>query len=1059
MAIPIWVHVVILIASAALSYAMRPRMQGPQPAAFEDIQFPQFEEGTPQSVVFGDVWCNDWMVLGVGNYRTSEVRKKVGSGIFRKRQTIGFRYHFGIHMGVARAFDELVEIRVGDRTAWSGSAASGSIEINEPNLFGGDEEEGGIVGTLQILTGASEQLVNAALATMLGGLVPAFRGTATLFYDGQVSAMSPYPKPWKMRVRRTLSGWEGATWNPSRAQISLADGTIQAANAAHMIYECITNRAWGRGLGAQWIDAPSFEAAADTLHDEGFGLCLRWARQDGLDQFIQALLDHVGGVLRTDRVTGLLSLQLIREDYDPGEVPVFTFDTGLLGVDDDETAAQGADTNEVIVVYRRPQDGSEGRVRVNHLASIQASGGAKSTRTIQYPGIPTAELALRVAQRDLLIYSGALRRFRVRLDRRGRWIQTGDVFRISVPSRGIENMVLRAGRVDAGTPTNGVITIDAIEDQFGLPQTAWIQHQASEWTPPNRTPVAIDVARTFELPYTLLADMLPTAELAALPETAGLLGILARRPTDMSLDYMITTRVGESGPFVERNEGGFSSTGLLSAAVPMTQAPVVITLDAPVDLQGVAVGDAALIDEEILRVDAVDVGTAEVTLARGCADTVPTEHDAGARVWFLGAVGVDEETRYDDEDVVQTKLLTRTSAGELESSVAPIEPVSMDERQFRPYPPGRLQINGSAYPTAISGTELLSIAWAHRDRELQAAQMVSTLEPSIGPEDQVHYNLRIYGEEDEIVVEELELDDTSFVFDAEAGGGGGPSWTPGDITTQLWLDAADESTLTVVDGAVSEWRDKSGNDRHFAQGTADRRPLRISDGVYFDNSDASTTTMNGTHHMSRSGVLLRGYPFTVIIVVDSVGHTGANSGAPIASNTGNTNYAHPQIRIDQARTLHRNTTNRFAAADADFSGGARKIVHCRWRADQRLVQVNDEDPVVEAGGSSSDLGTSGTTWLGLERSASFTWPASSYRGAIREILLLDFELDDEPVLWANILAYLNYKWMSAAAGLRGRYRIELSSARDDLQSRQLHDVEVRRHGLGYNLGMFLGGGG
>ena len=40
-------------------------------------------------------------------------------------------------------------------------------------------------------------------------------------------------------------------------------------------------------------------------------------------------------------------------------------------------------------------------------------------------------------------------------------------------------------------------------------------------------------------------------------------------------------------------------------------------------------------------------------------------------------------------------------------------------------------------------------------------------------------------------------------------------WTPEQITTQLWLDASDETTIT-KDGSdlVSEWRDKSGNNRH-----------------------------------------------------------------------------------------------------------------------------------------------------------------------------------------------------------------------------------------------------
>ena len=46
------------------------------------------------------------------------------------------------------------------------------------------------------------------------------------------------------------------------------------------------------------------------------------------------------------------------------------------------------------------------------------------------------------------------------------------------------------------------------------------------------------------------------------------------------------------------------------------------------------------------------------------------------------------------------------------------------------------------------------------------------------------------------------------------------AWTPADISTELWLDAMDASTID-VDGSnyVTQWRDKSGNGNHMTQGT------------------------------------------------------------------------------------------------------------------------------------------------------------------------------------------------------------------------------------------------
>jgi hypothetical protein len=50
-------------------------------------------------------------------------------------------------------------------------------------------------------------------------------------------------------------------------------------------------------------------------------------------------------------------------------------------------------------------------------------------------------------------------------------------------------------------------------------------------------------------------------------------------------------------------------------------------------------------------------------------------------------------------------------------------------------------------------------------------------------------------------------------------------WNPSMISTALWLDAADATTVTTVSGAVSQWNDKSGNGRNATQGTAGNRPV------------------------------------------------------------------------------------------------------------------------------------------------------------------------------------------------------------------------------------------
>lgn len=59
---------------------------------------------------------------------------------------------------------------------------------------------------------------------------------------------------------------------------------------------------------------------------------------------------------------------------------------------------------------------------------------------------------------------------------------------------------------------------------------------------------------------------------------------------------------------------------------------------------------------------------------------------------------------------------------------------------------------------------------------------------------------------------------------------------------EVWLDAADTTTITLNSGNVSQWNDKSGKGRNFTQGTAIKQPAYSTTyfakgAVHFDGSD------------------------------------------------------------------------------------------------------------------------------------------------------------------------------------------------------------------------------
>lgn len=67
-------------------------------------------------------------------------------------------------------------------------------------------------------------------------------------------------------------------------------------------------------------------------------------------------------------------------------------------------------------------------------------------------------------------------------------------------------------------------------------------------------------------------------------------------------------------------------------------------------------------------------------------------------------------------------------------------------------------------------------------------------------------------------------------------------WTPAQLSTALWLDAADASTITLNGSTVSQWRDKSGNARNASQATAASQPAY------------STSAINGKPAVVTDGV-------------------------------------------------------------------------------------------------------------------------------------------------------------------------------------------------------------
>ncbi len=662
--------------------------------------------------------------------------------------TIGYRYFMGVHMGIARGpLDELVEIRVGDKVAWSGSVTDDtSLYIDKPDLFGGEKKEGGIQGNLDVFMGKPTQSMPTRISSLLGGRVPGFRGVMTLFYDGLICALNPYPKTWKMRVRRTTKGWDGDPWQPDLAAIWMDDNNIKAMNGAHIIYECATNRQWGRGYPATLIDEASFLAAAQTLYDENFGMCIRWNRQDTLQSFVQSVVDHIGATIYIDRMTGLLRLDLVRGDYDANDLPLFDYSSGLLEVVEADTAARENAVNEIIVTWHDPIENEDRQVRVQNLASIQ-SLGAVNSQTTEYKGLPTLELATKVAQRDLRITAAALKRYNITLDRRGWRLAPGRVIRISAPDKGIVNAILRIGSVRDGDITEGSVQIEAVIDVFGLPSAVFVAQEENQWSPPDTSAQVVSNRKTREATYRDFVRALSTLELERVTSSQGAVVAMGAKPSPLSLSFDVTTRTA-SESFVARATGLFCPTLTVSSTIGLYD--TTIYFEGGVDIGLIEVGEALQIDDEIMRIDAISINSdgqsGSFSVGRGCVDTLPATHAAGALAFFFDVGNGSDFREYVTGETVDVKMLTKTSTQVLSQSLAPTDSVTIAARQNNPLPPANMTVNGTLYGnvSSVSGAANVVLAWAHRDRLTQLDQLIGHTEASVGPEAGVTYTIRVY---------------------------------------------------------------------------------------------------------------------------------------------------------------------------------------------------------------------------------------------------------------------------------------------------------------------------
>ncbi|WP_233115586.1 phage tail protein [Aggregatibacter actinomycetemcomitans] len=741
-----------------------------------------------------------------------------------KSVTVGYRYYWDIQSGLGRGpVDEIVELRVDDKTAYVGKPGelthSQAIYVDKPNLFGGDNTggEGGIQGRMEILMGEPDQKPTQMLINLLKGVynpsaannqtgrgrkrfkkdgqhnkffrpgnvspgnvatdetIPGFRGIVTTVFSGLISCYNAYPKKHSYRVRRAHKGWHnGVVWYAEKAKILLRNDNlkikgltaeqeqnvrqIHAMNPAHILVECATNKSWGGKKDLSELDLDSYKKAADTLFDEGFGLCIRYNRQTSIKDFIKQIVDHIGAAQYDNVETGKQAIKLIRQDYNVADLPLFSYDKGIVAVLDDDSAATDKQANQVIVKYRELVTNREDQAIANNIAAVQMHGVI--SKTVEYKGVPTFDLAARLAQRDLEMIASGLTRLKITFDMRDSELRPGDVIRVNLPDRDIVDVVFRVGELKNGN--EGEIVATCLQDVYGMPAANYsTQKGESLYVPPDYTAKPIDSARLFEVPYHVLPLVLSDAERAFIKPTDCFVWSLGAQPTALSVGYDLIVDAGAG--FEHATEGSFTPSVVLDEDIAPYQTQVRFVTDG--DYSGLSGAEALMIDDEIVKIDSVNFTKSILTIGRGCADTIPQSHKRGARAWcYLIAAGTNE-TKYTVNEKIKAKLLTRTQQETLSEDKAQELVIVTRKRQARPYPPGKVQADGIYSDTIADGSKF-KLTWAHRDRDIQADKLIAHTEDSTILGDGVSYQIALLDGSN--IVRTITTTDTEFLYPDEA---------------------------------------------------------------------------------------------------------------------------------------------------------------------------------------------------------------------------------------------------------------------------------------------------
>lgn len=685
---PFWViALIILAATTALSFLLRPKVnQEKQKAAgLSDIDFPTATEAQEISVIRGRVKFKQPNCGWAGDFATEAITQQVPGGFLglgkKNVETGQFRYYVGMQLYICHGGDfpiALREIQIDDKVAWTGNLTSGTGTVNQPELFGGEKKEGGYQFNFEWYGGSWSQTQNSYLAAQVGGgyIVPNYRGIAHLVTKGSSDTVSGKRggyignstniKPFSFVLQ--CCPQPHASFDASKSVI----GSTGDYNPAYFIYEWLTNSEWGLGAADELIDFTAFQAAANTLHTEGFGMSVQENSARKIRSIIQDVQKLIDGVVYFERLTNKWTIKLIRPDYDIGTLPVFD-ETNVVEYTKFNRVTYTDSVNHVIIKYiDKALNYKERPIDFKNTANFRIQGEVIKTELSMY-GCCDAALAGRIAYREGRIYSTNIADGQIKVNREAHFVRPGTPFKLkrTMPDGTVDipEIVVRALKVDDGDFFDSVVTVDYVEDIFSIGSISYTTP-----TPPSlpaliTAPSNVTNAVVMEQPYIFSGSEIRVMAFAAKPNGSHL-----------NYDLYISTDGGTLYQLAEQNVD-FCPLGTLDAGI--TNAASSMVLNTPIDLSRLVAasdddiaagynliyfattGEIAAFKTATIDTPTAGKWTIDMTGWRGILDTAAAAHSAGEKIYFFTYGQSLPNTAYGSGLTIKFKFVTRTPVGDL----------------------------------------------------------------------------------------------------------------------------------------------------------------------------------------------------------------------------------------------------------------------------------------------------------------------------------------------------------------------------------------------------------